>query len=121
MSNDLNRNTLSPTEKTVVGSTINLAGVRRGPNKNHDRLRLLLNSHNPIITVETGEEDRLIELLLMMAEELNIPLYTWGAIRGLARFNGAPLYGTDQPEQALATIALIQGDDIFLLKDFVRY
>jgi ATPase family associated with various cellular activities (AAA) len=105
----------------VIGSTIKLAGVRRGPNKNHDELRLLLNSHNPIITVETTEEDRLTELLLMMAAELDVSLYTWSAIEGLAKFNGAPLYGTDQPEKALANIALLEGDAIFLLKDFARY
>ena len=27
-------------------------------------------------------------------------LYTWSAIGGLAQWGGAPLYGTDQPEQA---------------------
>ena len=32
-----------------------------------------------------------------------------------------PSDGTDQPEQALANIALIKGDAIFLLKDFARY
>jgi len=31
------------------------------------------------------------------------------------------LYNTDNPEQALSNIALIQGDGIFLLKDFARY
>jgi SpoVK/Ycf46/Vps4 family AAA+-type ATPase len=31
------------------------------------------------------------------------------------------LYNSDQPEQALTNIATIQGDGIFLLKDFARY
>jgi hypothetical protein len=34
---------------------------------------------------------------------------------------GAALYNPDQPEQALANMATIQGDAVFLLKDFVRY
>ena len=57
----------------------------------------------------------------MIATELDVSLYIWSAIEGLAKFNGATIYGTDQPEQALANIAQIHGDAIFLLKDFARY
>ena len=35
--------------------------------------------------------------------------------------DGAPLYATTKPEQALANIAAVPGDAIFLLKDFARY
>jgi hypothetical protein len=41
--------------------------------------------------------------------------------KALRKFNGAPLYGTDKPEKALANIALIEGDAIFLLKAFARH
>jgi hypothetical protein len=87
----------------------------------HDELRLLINSRNPIITVETAEEERLAHLLTAIAVELCVPLYTWSVTTGLARMEGAPIYGTAQPEQALANIAQIRGDAIFLLKDFARY
>ena len=90
------------------------------PNK-HDELRLLVNSHHPIITVETPEEERLEQLLLDVAAELTVPLFTWSVTSGLAKAHGAPIYNTDNPEQAVANIALIQGDAIFLLKDFARY
>src|SRR5713101_3387043 len=90
------------------------------PNK-HDELRLLINSRHPIITVETPEEERLEALLIELAAELGVPLYEWSVTSGLARARGAPLYNTDNPEQALSNIALIQGDGIFLLKDFARY
>ncbi len=90
------------------------------PNK-HDELRLLINSRHPIITVETPEEDRVEALLLDVAAELGVPLYEWSVTTGLAKAHGAPLYNTDSPEQGLANIALIQGDGIFLLKDFARY
>jgi ATP-dependent 26S proteasome regulatory subunit len=90
------------------------------PNK-HDELRLLINSRHPIITVETPEEERLESLLLDVTTELEVPLYEWSVTTGLARAHGAPLYNTDNPEQALSNIALIQGDGIFLLKDFARY
>jgi hypothetical protein len=87
----------------------------------HDELRLLINSRNPIITAETAEEERLAHLLTAIAMELSIPLYTWSVTSGLARIEGAPLYNTEQPEQALANIAEVRGDAIFLLKDFARY
>jgi ATP-dependent 26S proteasome regulatory subunit len=90
------------------------------PNK-RDELRLLVNSHHPIITVETPEEERLEQLLLDVAAELAVPVYTWSVTSGLAKAHGAPIYNTDSPEQAVGNIALIQGDAIFLLKDFARY
>ena len=122
MPNDLTQKTPASNQKISAGSAANsLSTSAQRPNRKHDELRLLINSRNPLITVETTEEDRLKDLLLMIATELNVPLYTWSAITGLARFNGAPIYGTDQPEQALANIALIAGDAIFLLKDFARY
>ena len=122
MPNDLTRKTPASNQKISTGSAIkSLSTASQRPKSKHDDLRLLINSRNPIITVETTEEDRLKELLLMIATELNVPLYVWSAIEGLAKFNGAPIYGTDQPEQALANIALIHGDAIFLLEDFARY
>src|SRR5258708_38821247 len=87
----------------------------------HDELRLLINSRHPIITVETPEEERLEALLADVATELGVPLYEWSVTTGLAKARGAPLYNSDNPEQAVANIALIQGDGIFLLKDFARY
>src|SRR5580658_9185048 len=90
------------------------------PNK-HDELRLLVNSRHPIITVETAEEERFEQLVLEVAAELAVPLYEWSVTAGLSKYHGAAIYNTEQPEQALANISLIQGDAIFLLKDFARY
>jgi ATP-dependent 26S proteasome regulatory subunit len=86
-----------------------------------DELLLLINSLNPIITVETTEEERLEGLLRSISVQLVVPLYRWSVTTGLAKSTGAPLYGTDQPEQALANIALMEDDAIFLLRDFARY
>src|SRR6202030_4577818 len=61
------------------------------------------------------------QMLLGVATELGVPLYEWSVTTGLAKHRGAPIYNTDQPEQALANIPLIPGDAIFLLKDFARY
>jgi len=93
----------------------------QGSNAKRDELALLINSRNPIISVETSEEQRFLGLLERVAEELNIPAYVWSVTSGLARAGGAGLYNSDQPEQALTNISTIQGDAIFLLKDFGRY
>src|SRR5258708_13704479 len=95
------------------------AGAALGAKR--EELALMVNSRNPIVTVETSEELRLSGLLERVGEELGIPLYVWSVTTGLGRFGGAALYNSDQPEQALTTIASIQGDGIFLLKDFCRY
>jgi hypothetical protein len=86
-----------------------------------DELRLLINSRYPIITVETPEEERLEQLLMTVATDLDVPFYSWSVTTGLARMNGAPLYNTETQEQALVNIDVIHGDGIFLLKDFARY
>jgi hypothetical protein len=86
-----------------------------------DGLRLLINSHHPVLTIETTEEDRVEQLLLEVATDLGVPLFTWSVTLGLARFHGAPIYNSEPPEAALSNIAAVQGDGIFLLKDFARY
>ncbi len=109
---------LKPPVSASVGAGV--PGRPNQPNK-HDELRLLINSRHPIITVETPEEERLEVMLLDIATELSVPLYEWSVTTGLAKVHGAPMYNTDNPEQAVSNIALIQGDGIFLLKDFARY
>jgi SpoVK/Ycf46/Vps4 family AAA+-type ATPase len=110
-----------PLKPPVSGSASTSASGRVSQPNKHDELRLLINSRHPIITVETAEEERLEAMLLDVATELSVPLYEWSVTTGLAKAHGAPMYNTDNPEQALANIALIQGDAIFLLKDFARY
>jgi AAA+ superfamily predicted ATPase len=95
--------------------------VATSKHNKHDDLRLLVNSRYPIITVETAEEERLEAMLREVAAELDVPLFEWTVTAGLAKCGGAAIYSTDQPDQALGNIPLIQGDTIFLLKDFGRY
>jgi ATP-dependent 26S proteasome regulatory subunit len=108
------------TQPPTTASSLPAKPASSRPNK-RDELRLLVNSHHPIITAETPEEERLEQLLFDVAAELAVPLYMWSVTSGLAKAHGAPIYSTDSPEQAVANIALIQGDAIFLLKDFARY
>jgi ATPase family protein associated with various cellular activities (AAA)/AAA+ lid domain-containing protein len=86
-----------------------------------NEIQLLINSHTPIITAETPEEERLEKMLVAVAVQMNVPLFTWSLTAGLKRYPGAAIYGTDDADKALANIALISGDGIFLLKDFARY
>jgi SpoVK/Ycf46/Vps4 family AAA+-type ATPase len=87
-----------------------------------DALRLLVNSRSPIITVETSEESRVEELAAEVAAELDIPFFTWSVTSGvMRRGTDQPIYDTEDPEKALANIALMRGDGMFLLKDFARY
>jgi ATP-dependent 26S proteasome regulatory subunit len=122
LSNDPKAISPAPTTQTLSGAVPSPLLRPATPRQNkHDELRLLVNSRHPIITVETPEEERLEQLLLQIAAELTVPLYTWSVTTGLAKAHGAPIYNTDNPEQALGNIALLQGDAIFLLKDFARY
>jgi ATPase family associated with various cellular activities (AAA) len=86
-----------------------------------DELELLINSRTPIIKAETPEEERLEQILMAAAVQMNVSLYTWTLTAGLKKFSGAAIYGTEDVDKALANIALISGDAIFLLKDFARY
>jgi len=91
---------------------------------NHDprrELALLVNSDYPLICLETWEESRATEILGLVAEELGLPLYVWSVTTGLGRAGGSPVYNSQQPAQALATISTIRGDALFLLKDFHKY
>ena len=112
---------IPPVRGAVTPGTRGAGEARPKQRNKQDELRLLINSRHPIIAVETAEEDRVEALLLQVAAELGVPLYEWSVTTGLAKAHGAPLYNTDGPEQGLANIALIQGDGIFLLKDFARY
>ena len=80
-------------------------------------LRLLINSHCPIIRVESSEEDRFAVMLWCVAADIGVALCLWSATEGLSRAGGTALYNCDQPEQALANMATTQGDAVFLLKD----
>jgi hypothetical protein len=119
------KNVFTPPARTatVMSATASMPPAKSpspSPSK-QDELRLLVNSRHPIITIETSEEERAEQLLLQVAAELAVPLFTWSVTAGLAKAHGTPIYNTDSPEQALANIALIQGDGIFQLKDFARY
>lgn len=87
----------------------------------HRELAILVNSSYPIIYLETWEEARAAAIVDSVAEDLRVPSYQWAVTTGLARSGGAPIYHTQDPAQALATVSTITGDGLFLLKDFHKY
>jgi hypothetical protein len=84
-------------------------------------LTLLVNSAYPIIYMETWEEARATAILASVAEDLRVPFYEWAVTTGLARVGGAPIYNTQEPAQALASVSALTGEGLFLLKDFHKY
>jgi SpoVK/Ycf46/Vps4 family AAA+-type ATPase len=87
-----------------------------------DELRLLINSRHPIIAIETSEEARIEQMTAEIAAESGTPLFVWTVTTGLLRKGtDQPIYDTDDPAKALATVGLIRGDGIYLLKDFARF
>ncbi len=84
-------------------------------------LEVLITSRNPLIAVETIEEDRLEELTQRLSLRLSLPLYVWDCNNGLA-LSGAkgPIYQTQDPNVALATVAEIKAG-IFFFKDLRHY
>src|SRR5688572_2090765 len=70
-------------------------------------LELLLRSRYGLIHLRTDEEDRATSLLRHVADELEIPFFTWTRSRGLARegIDGTGSYDTKQLPKALAFVA----------------
>lgn len=119
-----NDSTLRPARRAVPSDFSSAPAGPAAPSlstNKRDELTLLIDSRTPIITVETSEEERLESLLVAIAVRLHVRLYSWTVTSGLQKKTGDLIYGTEQPEQALANIGLIEGDAIFLLKDFARY
>ncbi len=85
-------------------------------------LKVLVNSHYPIICIETFEERRAEDLVRDVASLLLLPLFVWTATEGLKR-EGEPkaAYQTKSPVDALNFINSASLDGIYLLKDMHVY
>src|ERR1700730_15002354 len=91
LSNDLKAP--SPAQKLEAGAPSNPLHGFTATNGKHDHLALLIDSRNPIITVETKEEHRLQDLLLAVTTKLCVPLYTWTVTAGLQGSMALPSMG----------------------------
>ena len=88
------------------------------PSATHD-LRTLVLSRHPAIAVDTADEERADALLREVAAELGLPAYEWTVTQGLAPLGVAGgMYGSQDPAKALANVAEIGADALYVLKDF---
>ncbi len=84
----------------------------------HD-LKVLVQSYQPLVVLETVEEERMCALLAGVADELSMPLFEWSITQGLRRSGGGDLiYGTQEVAGVLQHLAALRVEGLFLLKDF---
>lgn len=85
-------------------------------------LSLLIKTGSPIITIETHEETRALDLLSEIAAFLNKPLFAWDHIDGMRRIDLshdlAQIEDTQAPLDALAQIKASNRACLFVLCDF---
>jgi SpoVK/Ycf46/Vps4 family AAA+-type ATPase len=85
-------------------------------------LELLVQSRQPIVIVESAEEERVEELVRGVASRLSLPLFEWRLTHGLTRLGTTdPLYDTDKPAQALKSAAAMHTDALYLFWDLGRH
>ena len=79
---------------------------------------LLVRAGHQLIHIDTDEEERASALLSYLADQLNLPLFTWSRIRGLSRIDlpGA-VYDTENPSKAFRHIASSQMAALYHFKD----
>jgi ATPase family protein associated with various cellular activities (AAA) len=87
----------------------------------HD-LRTLVLSRHAGIYVDTAEEERASLLITAVANEVHLPIYDWTITKGLGPA-GHPsgLHGSAEPAKALANLAEVSQEALFVLYDFVRH
>jgi len=88
-------------------------------------LRLLVKSKNPIITIETHEENRAVELVTQLAIHFNKPVFGWDRVDGITRVDLAhdlsEIENSKEPLHALKHIKSLKRPGIFILCDFHPY
>jgi hypothetical protein len=85
-------------------------------------LELMIQSHYPLIVIETSEEARLERILAEVATSLRVPFFVWSVTTGLKRSGSLnSVYDSQAPLKALNNTAVIPGEGLFLFKDLHRY
>ncbi|WP_299461211.1 AAA family ATPase [uncultured Gimesia sp.] len=88
-------------------------------------LELLIRSGNPFISIETLDEQRALNLVQGVAQNLDRALYEWSTTNGLCKFAGTTLKSATvpggKPEQTLSFIHKNTDEDLFVFKDLGAY
>jgi hypothetical protein len=86
-----------------------------------DQLKLLIRSENPIIALETRDEDKAVDLVRTAATEMALPLFEWAVTTGMRRTKPTPAdtgVKAGKAGQALDYILDNKGDpEIYLFRD----
>ncbi len=84
-------------------------------------LKLLIQSTQPVIGIETTEEERTRDLVYRACRELNIHFYDWTITRGLQSPDTPLVAGETDAMSCLQYIKDCQKEGVFLLKDFIPH
>jgi len=85
-------------------------------------LKLMMQSHYPLIAIETSEEARLERILVEVATSLRVSFFVWSVTTGLKRHGSLnSVYDSRAPLKALNNAAAMSGEGLFLFKDLHRY
>ncbi|MCP4874312.1 MAG: AAA family ATPase [Gammaproteobacteria bacterium] len=86
----------------------------------HHDISLLLRSHTPILTLETHEEARAIELMKEIALNMSFPIFKWSVAVGMQRvdLDMDPQALLKDPAKALGHIHSSELEAIYMLLDF---
>jgi len=85
-------------------------------------LELMIQSHYPLIAIETSEEARLERILAEVATSLRLPFFIWSVTTGLKRFGSlSAIYDSQPPLKALNNVGAMPGEGLFLFKDLHRF
>ena len=91
------------------------------PSASHELKTLVLSRH-PVIAIETAEEDRVGKLVAEVAGDLRVHRFQWSVTRGLVRAGEpSPVYGTNDPETLVRTLAGLSVEAVFVLCDFAPH
>jgi AAA+ superfamily predicted ATPase len=84
-----------------------------------DSLRLLIQAGNPIISMQTPDELRAVELVREVAGQMSLPLVEWSLTEGLVEWRppGKQLVGPGKLPDALGQVKLADNATLYLFKD----
>jgi ATP-dependent 26S proteasome regulatory subunit len=85
-------------------------------------LELLVASRQPIVAIESPEEERVRAILQDVAARVDLPLFEWKATGGLHRLGTTdPIYDTEKPVPALKAALGMRTEALYLFHDLQKY
>ena len=96
------------------------------PSELAQNLKLLMQSGNSLVSIETNDEQRVTKIVLAAASLRNATLYDWSMTRGLRRIgtDGVPGLPTVEGPKATATLDFIEQNTegaIYVVRDFAPH